>query len=144
MGHNNNWNTIVVLVLLISSCSVLTKQKTPKIRSLDIYFIVQIDSIVNDTFFFETIEIYTNFPTQKIGLYDSEGNKLPVAAKHSLLVERKINSGNGVRIKKSDLSKLVILQSHIYKIQEDGFIEFENRINPKRLNLSELYKFPNY
>ena len=139
MGKYINWRSIISINFIIFLGSFSTKaQRSDEIIRSGYYFVVQIDSIYRDTISFTTIEIYSPLPS--LNLAKANGSEIQESLKSSFFINRSFSKGLLVGIKKLNIGNVMVLNTTIDNISNDGFIIFKSPLRPKKIYLKNMYR----
>ena len=128
----------LLLVLIFSGCSILRKHDL-KSFYMGNFFVIQLHSINSDTIYFETIEIYSQYP-KLIETIDSSGISIISIKKLQL---NKFNVGILKNVKRKSIGNILLLYTMNDLKLKNEIIQFYNADHLKNIHLSEMYKLGN-
>lgn len=118
--------------------SIVFGQKRREIIRSGYYFVIQIEDLNCDTINFHTIEVYSLTPSVKISI--GNDSTYTESVKSLKFINRSFNKGYLKGTKRSDIGKILVLNTTIDKVNDDGFVEFKHPIKLRKLKLCNLYK----
>lgn len=134
--------SLTLLSVILFSCGIASQKKRTVVRQ-GYYFVIQIESVNNDTISFHTVDIYTPFKILDINLYDDKGNLIKPSDKFFKSCKRDYNRGYLKDSNKKNIGELLLLSVNPSSgIYDDGFIVFNRVENQTDLRLSKFHSFP--
>jgi hypothetical protein len=133
---------LFTLILTFVSCGLNTHKYSKTIKKHELYFVVHLNEVKGDTINFNTIEIYSSNRIFDVTLTDSLGEELAISHNYKKLLKREYNKGVCSGVKKGLKGDIIILSTKSSDIDSLGVVTFSNIIKSKRIDFSELYRFP--